>query len=143
MDIFQRKGWLRRWAATKPDICYPNAYRSKAIQSVRLSMKDYVQDDDLRRQVLGWLFLDSGECLSSSKLTDGQLDALKHWLKVLPSGNGWSISQEAAGELRQMAAHLSEKPEHGPVIRKAIKMGGMVNGDDGSEPKKREYYQFE
>lgn len=77
----------------------------KAMTSVRLSMGDYIKDDRVRRLVLGWLFVKEGVELSTANLTHGQVEALRKWLVILPTGDGsWSISEQAAGELKQMAA---------------------------------------
>ena len=118
--------------------------RRNAQTSVRLSMGDLIQDDFTRRKVLGWLW-GNGKELSTSHLTDVQLRVMKEWLKILPGAveGEWTISLEATGELRQMAALVDGKldnpvlpmiDEPGPMVQEAIKLGGQLKNDAKTKP---------
>jgi hypothetical protein len=128
---------LQRFIAQ--NFTYDEDRRKRAIVSVRLSMGDYVKDDFTRRKILGWLFIGQGHSLSTSNLTDAQLETLKVWLQILPAGGSgeWTISEIAIGELRQMAALVDGKldnptlpeidPEpYGPMVQEAVNQGGQV-----------------
>lgn len=136
MDIQQRRNNLRVTSAGA-NFASP-AERNKAIFVVRAAMKSFVSDDDTRRKILGFIF-GTGEPLSTGKLSDGQILALKRWLKALPDlmDGAWTISGEASGELRQFAEYVN----YGPIVQAAIDLGGEV--ESGNEERKAYYFQFE
>ena len=136
MEIQQRRNELRNKVAR--EFLYALADRNKAIFVVRAAMKAFIQDDDTRRKVLGYIF-GNGEPLSTAKLTDGQIMALKRWLKALPDvmEGTWTISGEASGELRQFAEFVN----CGPIVQAAIDLGGEVESE--IQERNDYYFQFE
>lgn len=108
MNIQDRRADLQKRSSVyhNAEFHYPDLQAwHKAMTSIRLSMGDYIKDDKVRRLVLGWLFVKEGVELSTANLTHGQVETLRKWLVILPTGDGtWSISEQAAGELKQMAA---------------------------------------
>jgi len=117
--------------------------RTRALTSVRLSMGDYIKDDRTRRLVLGWIFIRPGIELSTANLTDGQLEALRKWLAILPVGDGsWSISEIASGELKLIARECEMGMQ--PIVKEAIKLGGTVKHARQVEKNKpTDYFEFD
>lgn len=106
-----------------------DADRKRYITSIRLSMGQVIEDDDIRRVVQGWLWgLDSP--LSTSDLTDAQLFVMKKWLQPLPVGEDWTINRVAQDEIIQFVLDMVLPP----MVQAAVELGGVVT-DEGEEPR--------
>lgn len=147
MDITARRDLLRektRVFKASGFVFGDDEIRNKARVAVRLSMADYIPDNNTRRRVLGWIFLGPNTELSSSNLTDPMLHALKIWLQILPTGgpDGWTVSEIAASEMRHMAALVDGKLDNpalpglepGGVVQEALAMGGRLPEAEGPQP---------
>ena len=126
--------------------------RHRAKVGIRLNISEHVPDNDTRRRLLGWIWVGKKCQLSTTELTDAQVRAIKDWLQILPTGIGgqFTISEIAAGELRQMAEMVNYAPGQlalpAELVQEAIDMGGQVTKIDDKEANdkaKSGYFQFE
>jgi hypothetical protein len=154
MDIEVRRSSLLSTAKRYSDagFSFPDDdTRHRAKVGIRLNISEYVTDNDTRRRLLGWLWVGRKCELSTTDLTDAQVKAIKDWLCILPTGAGgqFTISEIAAGELRQMAEMINYAPGQlalPPLVQEAIAMGGQVKmiDDKGQDDKAQsDYFQFE